>query len=71
MTKRITIKEVSKLEEEFHKKGCNPNEYLLITTQLKVDIENNYKRQSREFKHTAHSSIKKLKTQLKTDKTFN
>jgi len=74
MTYPKTIMDVHELEKKFRATGCNPNEYIFITTQLKVDIHEQHKNGNKnitKFKSKMRSSMKEVKELLKTSKTSN
>ena len=74
MTYPKTVMDVHELEKKFRATGRNPNEYIFITTQLKVDIheqQNNGNKNIKEFKNRMRSSMKEVKELLKTSKTSN
>ena len=74
MTYPKTIMDVHELEKKFRASGRNPNEYIFITTQLKVDIHEQHKnatKNTEEFKNRMRSSMQEVKELLKTRKTSN
>ncbi len=60
-----TILEVQELEEEFRRCGLSPNDYLLITIALKIDIHDNYTKPSKNFEDKMLASMKEVNKLLR------
>ncbi len=61
-----TILEVQELEEEFRRYGLSPNDYLLLTIELKIDIHDNCTKLSKNFEDKMLASMKEVNKLLRS-----